>query len=269
MTDAARPGSASLRRAGIWSGVLLAAFLASVLLAPPAEARTTARAPFVMGTDLAENTFTGKWLRLVYVEAFRRLGIPLDIAIYPLKRISAMVDAGELDGELLRVHAYAMDHPNLVRVDESILEVAIVLYATNPELQLNRLEELPSMDWYADYRRGVGVCENLLKNALPLERLNDITTTEQGLRKLLAGRSDIYCDFDLAVLAELYSKEFQGAANVRKLYSVGNPIPLYPYLHKKNAGLAPRLAAVLKQMKAEGLIQRYRTEAEKGAEPRP
>lgn len=261
MTDTTRQNGAASRRTGMLLAVLLAAFL----LVPAAGARAADPAPFAMGTDLSENSFTGKWMRLVYAEAFRRLGIPLDIGIYPLKRLSSMLDAGELDGELLRVHAYAADHPNLLRVEEPVLEVVIVLYATNPELQLNRLEELPAKDWYADYRRGVGVCERLLENAFPRDRIYDVTTTEQGLRKLLAGRADIYCDLDLAVLAELYSNTFQGVTNVRKLYSVGNPIPLHPYLHRKNAGLAPRLAATLKQMKVEGLIQRYRAEAENSA----
>jgi hypothetical protein len=31
--------------------------------------------------------------------------------------------------------------------------------------------------------------------------------------------------------------------------------------HRKHADLAPRLAAALKQMKAEGLIERYRVDA--------
>jgi len=32
---------------------------------------------------------------------------------------------------------------------------------------------------------------------------------------------------------------------------------LYPFLHKKHANLAPKLAEVLKQMKAEGLFGQY------------
>jgi hypothetical protein len=39
--------------------------------------------------------------------------------------------------------------------------------------------------------------------------------------------------------------------------------PMFPYLHRKNAELAPRLAAVLRQMKAEGVIARYRSDVER------
>jgi polar amino acid transport system substrate-binding protein len=40
-------------------------------------------------------------------------------------------------------------------------------------------------------------------------------------------------------------------------------VPTYPYLHRKHADLAPRLAAVLKQMKSEGLIKAYRLQVER------
>jgi hypothetical protein len=42
---------------------------------------------------------------------------------------------------------------------------------------------------------------------------------------------------------------------------LGEQIMLYPYLHKKHVALAPSLAAVLKQMKADGSFERYREEA--------
>lgn len=251
------------RRAGILPAALLAMLLAAPLLMPSGHVRAKEPAVMTLGTDLAEHTFTGKWLRSIYREAFRRLDIPLEIDIYPLKRLSALVDAGEVDGELLRVRGYAAAHPDLIRVEEPVFDVSIVLYAANPSMKLSRVEDLPATDWYADYRRGVGVCESLLTQSLPRQRIVDVTTTEQGIRKLLAGRTDLFCDIDLAVLAELQASEFKGSAGIRALLSVGNPIPLYPYLHKKHAELAPRLAATLKRMKAEGLIQRYRAEAEK------
>lgn len=38
-------------------------------------------------------------------------------------------------------------------------------------------------------------------------------------------------------------------------------IPLHAFLHHKHAALAPRLAEALRQMKAEGVIERYRIES--------
>jgi len=36
-------------------------------------------------------------------------------------------------------------------------------------------------------------------------------------------------------------------------------IPLYPYLHKRHSELAPQLAGAIKEMKAAGLIEEYRS----------
>jgi len=45
------------------------------------------------------------------------------------------------------------------------------------------------------------------------------------------------------------------------MIEIGTAMPLYPYLHPKRAELAPQLAFALKEMKAEGLVERYRLEA--------
>jgi len=78
---------------------------------------------------------------------------------------------------------------------------------------------------------------------------------------LLNGRVDYFCEIDAALNSALYAPEFRGAGPVRPLLTIGDRIVLYPYLHKSHADLAPRLAAVLKAMKADGLLDRYRQEA--------
>jgi hypothetical protein len=55
----------------------------------------------------------------------------------------------------------------------------------------------------------------------------------------------------------------QGAGKVRKLFEFA-ALPTYPYLARKHAELAPRLAATLKKMKGEGLLDRYHVEAMRG-----
>jgi polar amino acid transport system substrate-binding protein len=80
-----------------------------------------------------------------------------------------------------------------------------------------------------------------------------LTSTEQGLHHLLDGPPGLFhCDTELAVASALHSAKFKGVAAIRKLLVLSDSTPLYPYLHRRNAALAPRLAAVLRQMKAEG-----------------
>ena len=47
---------------------------------------------------------------------------------------------------------------------------------------------------------------------------------------------------------------------LRKQVELGEPVPLYAFVNRRHTELAPRLAATLRQMKAEGLIEQYRHE---------
>lgn len=245
--------------------VVMAGLLVLLALLP-FSLRAQAQRPFVMATDQPEASYEGKWQRLAYREAFRRLGIPLEVEVMPTLRVSAMVDAGAVDGQFMRVAAYAEAHPDQMRVEEPIYEVGFALWVSNPggnapALSLQRLQDLASTGLIGTYRRGVELCQRSLSPLLPAERLSSVATEHDGLRMLLSGRVDYFCENDAALLSALYSPEFRGVTSVRPLLTFGERITLYPYLARKNAELAPRLAAVLKAMKAEGLLERFRQDA--------
>src|SRR5215469_15073767 len=92
----------------------LIAGLLALLAMPPTSIRSEPLQPFVMATDQPETTYEGKWQRLAYQEAFKRLGIPLEVEVMPTQRVSAMVDSGDVDGQFMRVLAYADAHPEQV-----------------------------------------------------------------------------------------------------------------------------------------------------------
>jgi polar amino acid transport system substrate-binding protein len=240
---------------------LLVAALLAWFAALPCPIHSEPQRPFVMATDQPETSYEGKWQRLAYAEAFRRLGIPLEVEVMPTQRVSAMVDSGEADGQFMRVLAYAAAHPEQVRVDEPIYEVGFALWVSNPSLTLSRLQDLAATSWIGVYKRGVELCQRALSPLVSAERLSSVATEEVGLRMMLTGRVDYYCEIDAALKSALHSPEFKGVTSVRPLLTVGDRIVLYPYLSKKHAELAPRLVAVLKEMKAEGLLERYQHEA--------
>lgn len=233
------------------------------------SAHAVAAEPFVMGTDVEETKLYGKWYRRVYGEAFRRMGVPLTVALVPTARLTTMADQGEVHGQPSRILAYVNAHPNQVRVEEALHQVRLALFAfgaaANPD-QPGRLEDLAAGRWQVEYRRGVDICEQTLKPVLPAGRLSDVTSVEQGLKKLRAGRTDLYCDFDAAVRNELLGPTFKAETGYRMALDLGVGFPLYPYMHKSRAGLAPRLAETLRKMKAEGLIERYFRDAERELE---
>ncbi len=76
---------------------------------------------------------------------------------------------------------------------------------------------------------------------------------------LIHGRIDLYLDDELTIASTLNSDEFQKTKIV--MAGVMSEIPLYAYLHKTHADLVPQLTTVLKEMRTEGLIDDYRTQA--------
>lgn len=219
--------------------------------------------PFVWAVDGDPATYGSRWVTLIYTEAFKRLGIPMRMEHYTLARRAALVEEGIVDGETSRVYGYGDTRSNLVRVEESLIDLSFALYAANPAVRLERIEDLRGTNYLVEYRRGILLCEKTLKPLVPAERVSDVPTQQQGLKKLIAGRTDLYCDLEAYVRQELDTPEFKGTTTVRKVAAVGKAVPTYPFINKRHAELAPRLAAVLKQMKAEGLIETYRLQVER------
>lgn len=250
------------RTLALATAALLSISPASVL-AESAQNAPMQGAPFVMASDGAPNSYAGKWGLLIYTEVFRRLGIPYQFDFYSLKRRGSLADEGAIDGEGSRIYAYGATHPNLVRVEESLIDLTFSLYTANPTVDLRRLEELAGSKLLVEYRRGILMCENTLKPLVQADHLSDVLGVEQGVKKLLAGRTDLYCDIDAWVKEQLVSPEIKGAAKVRKVIDLGKSVPTYPYLHKRHVALAPRMAEVIKKMKAEGLIETYRLQVER------
>lgn len=225
-----------------------------------AQAPSASVPPFVMAADAPPGSVTFIWSEIIYSEAFRRLGLPVDIVSVSLARRSALVAEGAIDGEVSRIHAYADTHPDLVRVEEPVMDFTFSIFSANPRLGTAKLEDLPP-DALVEYRRGILLCETVLKKAIAAERISNVVSTEQGIKKLQAGRSDAYCDIDLYVREALNATDPKSSAAVRKLFDVAT-LPTYPYLYKKHAALAPRLAAVIRRMRAEGLLAAYLKQAE-------
>lgn len=222
------------------------------LAAPPTTLTFGADTPGMHGSKLGF---------LVFSEAFKRMGISLQLSYLPIARRTAMEDSGEVDGDMGRVYKFGDEHPNLVRVQEPWTEMRFALYASKPALKMTSLDELKSKDLAVEYRRGVLYCENKLKS-LGLKHLSDITNEIQALKKLSANRIDLYCDLENQVRSTLSQQEFENEKDIFMALDLGG-LPIHAYVHKKHAALAPELSEILKKMKAEGLIEVYRKQIDR------
>ncbi|WP_284617284.1 substrate-binding periplasmic protein [Aquabacterium humicola] len=217
--------------------------------------------PLVIGTHAQEDTVQGRLVRNIHREAFRRIGVEVRVDVFPLQRLTMLSRSGEIDGDVARVHGYGAAHPDLVRVEEPMYALQFGLFAVKEGLQVRQLQELAGQPWRVVYLRGVALCRDGLEATLKPAQIQALNDEDQGLDMLLADRADLYCASDAVLEDRLSRPRYRDAPKFRLQVPLGPPLPLYAYLHRRHAELAPRLAAALRQMKAEGLIDRYRQES--------
>ncbi len=206
-----------------------------------------------------KEAFLGKWFNLIYTEAFQRMGLEFEYRQYPGKRCSVLADAGRVDGEIARIYTYAETHPDLIRVEESPVTVKFLALATDTSITLDRWESLRGADYHIVGIRGVKKLQEKLPGLIKEEQLTLVGEWAQGLKMLISGRADIFIDVNFGAPTLLNTDAFKDSGI--QVVGLMEENPTYAYLHKKHEALAPKLATVLKEMKEEGLIERYRTMA--------
>ncbi len=205
------------------------------------------------------NSFYGRWLFLIYTEVFRRLGYDFQYDGYPGARAPVLAESGDVDGEIHRSADYAKVTINLIRVEESHFTASYGAYAVKPGIILNGWHSLKNTNYRVEYRRGSKQPETALTAIIQPENLSNIATTEQGLKKLLTGRTDIYVDTTFLV-SETISRLNSASFPAHEVYQAGimENVNGYVYMHKKRAVLVPKIAKVLNEMKKEGIIEHYK-----------
>ena len=213
---------------------------------------------FLMAINRPEGSPAYKYLNMIYTEVFRRMDISMSMTYLPLKRGFKQVTAGKFDGETTRIRAYEDTHPTLVRVKESLYSTNVSAFALNFfTAKLNGWNSLKGSDYKVEYPRGMLLSEINLKKVVQTKKLSNVTTAQQGLKKILRYRTTVYIDDELVVFP-LLDKFRTTYHNAIEKVGVMESVPLYMYIHKKNSFLEPRLSKVIKEIKEEGLIEEYR-----------
>lgn len=213
----------------------------------------------ILSTQKTLNSPSGKFLNLVYTEAFKRLGIVFQYKTYPAKRSSMLSDTGKVDGELSRIDSYNELHTDVIRVEEPHWTSGFIAIGVSPKIELNGWESLKKTNYRVDYRRGIIGCETNLPKVVEPKRINVVNRPEQGFNRILIGWSDIFIGAEMDLMPLLKSDKYRNT----KLRVVGvmQEFTGHAFLHKKHKELAPKVSAVLKKMKKEGLLEQYRIES--------
>jgi polar amino acid transport system substrate-binding protein len=188
----------------------------------------------------------------VLTYAFDQLGVKFELRTFPPNRIPVEISKGKIDGDAHRIYDYNYEnrYPDLIRVEEPIQIVTQSVFTKRTDIQVNGWKSLS--DCKILYLSGIIAVENGLESArIPLENRLGVYDIDDAFKLLNIGRGDIVIVSPSTGQASLNKLGLSGK-NIKMLSPPVITIELYPYMHKKHADLAVKLAARIKQMKLTG-----------------
>ncbi len=215
--------------------------------------------PLIMISVRKETSNDGKFLKLFYTEAFKRMGRTFVYKYYPVIRGGKMLSSGRVDGELAQLHKFSEENPNLIRVEEPILTIKVSAFATDQNIRLKKLSDLSEKDYIVEYVFGTTGFTNEGIPTMQEGKIIHVYHWSTGLKNLAAGRTDLFLSVERTVLGALKN----GRYNNVPIYIAGimEVHTLHTFFHKKHKDLALLLSEVLKKMKKEGIIEKYRRDS--------
>jgi len=241
-----------MRRTGIGAAVVLALALA-LCGAGPARCGTivlnTANDP-----PNATDDHTGICDRIM-AEAFKRLGLALEIVKLPSERALINANEGLDDGNFARVEGLEKQYPNLIRVAEAITTFEFVAFTAAGTFKTTGWGSLKPYN--VGIITGWKILENNISDVKSLTKVRD----EKLLFGLLAaGRADVVVYDRRQGQAVLKHIGLRGMTVLEPPLAVKS---MYPYLHKRHAGLVPRLERTLREMRGDGTFNRIAAEVQR------
>ena len=190
----------------------------------------------------------------VITEMYRRIGYQLREARLPVRRAAREPDAGEIDGELMRAVDPDQRFPDLITVPGALIEDDIVAFtAGNPAMLLNGWAGLGGRTVCT--RPSIAPIEEGL-SAAPGVKVSFAADSVQVFKLLKAGR----CDFAVLPRSAWIEAQEAGIGGLAEATPMLDHFTTYHQVGRRRAMLVPSLAAVLRQLRAEGYIARAQAE---------
>lgn len=193
---------------------------------------------------------------LVLREAYKKIGYQIFISPFPAKRSLLLANEGHGDGELFRIDGMEKKYQNLVKVPVAINQLDGMVMTRKVTFSVNGWDSLAP--YTIAIRQGVKFSEAGTKGMK-----TKLHNTNMSLGRVLLGENDT----DIAVIARVNGMEIieelrrvNASHDLKLLEPPIQSYPLYHYLHKRNARLVPKLAAVLDDMTKTGRIAEIRKE---------
>lgn len=184
---------------------------------------------------------------LVVAEAYRRLGMGLEVHRVPGERSLVSANDGLMDGELYRKVGIERDYPNLIIVPVPLQMYEIVIFTRDTTFIVNGWESL--RPFTIGFVRGIKIVEAATAGM----RTEPVPTMQQALQKMTMGRTDVVVGNRASGLAAAKALKMD---DIRVLLPPLASFPVYHYVHRKHEALVPRLTSALQQMHKEKVMER-------------
>ncbi len=187
----------------------------------------------------------------VVKEAYRRLGIPVEVKWLQGKTALELSSSGRLDGEVQRIDGVDRHYEDLVQIHVPVNYLEGVAFS--------KRQDFPVQGWFSLRPYRIGIVRGIL-------------FAEQGTRGMRVTAAGSYkeliellhhSDIDVAVMPRingLFEIKQVNLKTIRELPGVLETLFLYHYLHRKNVHLVPKVEQELKSMLLDGATQKIRDE---------
>lgn len=206
-------------------------------LAVPSQAGKTLHFGYI-GAELSYSSLA------VLKAAYAKLGIAVEGRVLPAARALSDSAAGLTDGEVHRIREIAYQHPQLIRIDVPVNHVEGLAVSYGQRIDTSSVEGI------RNYSIGVKIgTRYALRLVQGMPKVEQLASEKKLIELLTRGRLDIVIG------------DRPWANNVARklgdpLFTINEPplvsIPLYHYLHEKNAELVPEISRVLQEMVESG-----------------
>ena len=235
------------RHAGAPVRFWLRSFLLLAVLIYPTDAPAQLSINTTSAPPLAEDDDTG-FHDLLTIEAFKRIGLRVDLYRLPGERALVNLQKGIDDGTVVRIAGLEQLYPDIRRVPEPLMHWEFVAFTRTVDVALPDWRSLAP--FHIAFINGWKILEANARHARSVTTVRD---AEQLFGLLLNDRADV-------VLYEkwqgLHLLQKLGRDDVRLLTPPLAAPEMYMYLHKRHAALLPKLAAALKEIKTDGTYTR-------------
>jgi ABC-type amino acid transport substrate-binding protein len=182
-------------------------------------------------------------------EAYRRLGIEVQIKKYPAERAIRLANYGEVDGEVQRIDGIAKKYKHLIQIWPPVNFLEAAVFSKSVAFDVLGWESL--RPYRIGFIRGIKFAERYTADM----NAHAVSGYPALFRMLGKGRFDIV--LSPGINGRFHMKQ-AGVKDVHELKPAVMHFDLFHYLHRKNANLVSRISAVLDEMKQSGELQELR-----------